>query len=144
MPMKKNSGFTQGAPQAVPFESVEEAWFWFIAAQQARVDGARFIAGQGPVARPCEPLDILKVLDRLHRNRRLIMDHLLVLRHYGRRMLPPDPRRVKEVRAHKLWCEALDRLEQPLQRKGIVSSANRFARENWVDDALVYEGVAAE
>lgn len=78
---------------AVPFDSTEDAWFWFIAAQQAREDGARFVAGAGLYPRPCEPSDILKILDRLYRNRRLLMDHVLVLRHYGRRMLPPDPRR---------------------------------------------------
>ncbi len=80
-----------------PFESVEQAWFWFIQAQQARNDGARIGAGLGLVARPCEPADILKILDRLYRNRRLQMDHLLVLRHYGRRQMPPDPRRTRRA-----------------------------------------------
>ena len=77
-----------------PFSSVEEAWFWFIQAQAARNDGARFAMGQGLVPRPCEPLDILKALDRLYRNRRLTMDHFIVLRHCGRRLMPPDKRRV--------------------------------------------------
>lgn len=103
-----------------PFDSAEQAWFWFIQAQQARNDGARTAAGLGRQARPCEPLDILRVLDRLYRHRRLLMDHMLVLRHYGRRQLAPDPRRVKEIRAAKLWAEALERLEVPLERKGIV------------------------
>lgn len=103
-----------------PFESAEEAWFWFIRAQQAINDGARPAAGRGLVARLCEPVDILRVLDRLYRQRRLVMDHLLVLRHYGRRYLPPDPQRVREVRAHSLWAEALERIEAVLERKGIV------------------------
>lgn len=107
-----------------PFDSVEEAWFWFIAAQGARNDGARFIAGAGLVPRPCEPIDILKTLDRLYRQRRLLRDHLLVLRHYGRRNMPPDSRRIKEARAHHLWVEALERLEAPLQKKGIVRIAH--------------------
>ena len=106
--------------KCVPFESAEEAWFWFIAAQQARNDGARFVSGLGLVSRPCEPVDILKILDRLHRQRRLLMDHLLVLRHYGRRTMAPDPRRVKEARAYDLWTEALERLGYALQKKGIV------------------------
>lgn len=105
---------------ATPFDSVEEAWFWFIQAQAARNDGARITAGQGAVARPCEPIDILKVLDGLYRQRRVLMDHLLVLRHYGRRMMAPDPHRVKELRAHTLWREALERLHPVLARKGIV------------------------
>ena len=81
------------------FDSAEEAWFWFIQAQQARNDGARFTAGNGLIPRPCEPIDILRVLDRLYRHRRLTMEHLLVMRHYGRRQMPPDPRRIKEGRA---------------------------------------------
>ena len=60
---KYNDGF--GAERTVPFDNVEEAWFWFIAAQAARNDGARFVAGAGLQIRPCEPIDILKVLDGL-------------------------------------------------------------------------------
>lgn len=106
--------------ERTPFDSTEEAWFWFIEAQKAREDGARFSFGQGLVARPCEPLDILNILNNLYRTRRLLMDHLRVLRHYGDRQMPPDPRRHKEMRAHDLWCEALDRLEPILVRKKIV------------------------
>lgn len=105
---------------AEPFISAEEAWFWFIQSQSARNDGARFASGIGKTPRPCEPIDILKILDHLCRQRRLFRDHLLVLRHYGRRLMAPDPRRIKEARAHGLWCEALDRLESAFVRKGIV------------------------
>ena len=108
--------------KTVPFASAEEAWFWFIQAQAARNDGARFSMGLGLIPRPCEPIDILKILDRLHRNRRLLMDHLLVLRHYGQRLIPPDPDRVKEARAHTLWTEALERLGEVLVSKGIVTT----------------------
>jgi hypothetical protein len=104
----------------VPFDSAQDAWFWFIQAQAARNDGARFVSGLGQIARPCEPIDILKVLDHLCRHRRLMRDHLLVLRHYGRRQMAPDPRRIKEARSHNLWVEALERLEAALIRKGIV------------------------
>jgi hypothetical protein len=110
----------QSAAGIVPFESAEEAWFWFINAQQARQDGARYSAGQGTVPRPCEPVDILRILDRLYRQRRLLRDHLMVLRYYGRRRMPPDSRRVREIRAHKIWSEALARLESALIGKGIV------------------------
>jgi hypothetical protein len=106
--------------EAVPFATMEEAWFWFIQAQQARNDGARFTMGLGRVPRPCEPLDILKIMDRLYRHRRLLMDHLKVLRHYGQRLMPPDRNRVKEMRAHKLWVEALARMEPIFIRKGIL------------------------
>jgi hypothetical protein len=132
----------QGATEIFPFETVEEAWFWFIAAQEARTDGARFTAGLGLLPRPCEPLDILKVVDRLYRHRRLLRDHILVLRHYGRRRLPPDKHRVKELRAHTLWHEALERIGEVLENKGIVRPA--FARIfQWHQEALEF-AVAAE
>lgn len=124
------------AAAAQPFEDAEAAWFWFIQAQQARIDGARVVAGQSLVGRPCEPLDILKVLDRLYRSRLLLMEHMLVLRHYGRRMMAPDPRRVKEARAHILWREAMDRMSDVLTSKGIVRPPRN---EQWFLDATVYE-----
>lgn len=124
--------------EAVPFRDAEEAWFWFIAAQAARNDGARFVAGQSLYPRPCEPIDILKVLDGLYRQRRLVRDHLLVLRHYGRRHLPPDNRRAKEVRAFQLWHEALERIGAVLEKKGIVEAA-RQPHPHWAQEALLYE-----
>lgn len=137
----------------VPFRDAEEAWFWFVAAQAAKADGARFSAGTALYPRPCEPLDILKVLDRLYRTRRLIRDHLLVLRHYGRRHLPPDPYRKKEMRAYQLWHEALERIGVVLMRKGIIETP-REVNENWAREAIIYEntntnmqfeeGIAAE
>ena len=110
-----------------PFDSVEQAWFWFIQAQQARIDGARMAEGLGLIPRPCQPIDILQTLDRLYRQRDVTMDHLLVLRHYGRRMLPPDPRRPKEIRAWRLWTEAFSRLSPVLEKKGIVKPSGIFA-----------------
>lgn len=147
----KAASYTASEGVPVPFENVEELWFWFIVAQQARNEGARYVAGAGMVRRPCEPVDILKILDGLYRQRRLLRDHLLVLRHYGRRNMPPDPRRVKEKRAHVLWHEALERLSPILERKGIISKP-----KSWVEQYMppfagndqftlfTAEGVAAE
>ena len=122
---------------------MEEAWFWFIEAQGARNDGARLASGLALVPRPCQPIDILKIMEGLRRQRRLLMEHLLVLRHYGKRKMPPDPRRTKELRAHKLWIEALERMEPVLVRKGIVrgkmltlSCPNKF----WAHGAIVHDG----
>lgn len=105
-----------------PFTSAEEAWFWFIQNQMAREDGARIAAGLSLVVRPCEPVDIYKIMERLYRGRRLLMDHILVLRHYGRRLMSPDPRRIKEIKAHGLWVEALSRMEEVMIGKGIVEA----------------------
>ncbi len=138
----KDNGFNVAngfATHTTPFDNVEEAWFWFIAAQSARNDGARIVAGAGGEMRPCEPVDILKVLVKLYRNRMLLREHFLVLRHYGRRNMPPDINRVKEKRSFYLWREAMEKLEAPLQRKGIVRSQNWVAR--YYPD---YEGIAAE
>jgi len=112
------------------FDSVEDVWFWFITAQQAKNDGARYVSGAGVVCRPCEPVDILKIMDSLYRKRRLLRDHLLVLRHYGRRHLAPDPRRVKEKRAAHLWREAFDRMRPVLEGKGIIT------KKSWVNDYM--------
>ena len=127
----------------VLFTDAEEAWFWFMSAQAARNDGARFVAGQSLYPRPCEPIDILKVLDRLHRQRRLERDHLMVLRHYGHRSLPPDPTRSKEIRAYHLWNEALDRIGAVLEKKGIIAS-QRQPHENWHEEAFIFQAHAME
>lgn len=129
-----------GQSKTVPFESAEEAWFWFIQAQAARNEGARFASGLGKVLRPCEPVDILNILDRLYRQRRLLRDHLLVLRHYGRRLMPPDSKRVKEARASDIWREALERLEPPLTRKGIVRVMTLVPNPGWHKNHKVYQG----
>ena len=133
---KRNDGF--GLRGTQPFIDAEEAWFWFIAAQEARNDGARFVAGQSVYNRPCEPLDILKILDRLYRQRRLLKDHLLVLRHYGRRHMAPEPHRIKEARSYKLWCEALERMSPILEKKGIIEP-QRPASENCNHEETFFE-----
>lgn len=125
----------------IPFENVTEAWFWFILAQQARNEGARFTAGMSPTPRPCEPTDILKILDGLYRHRRLLREHLLVLRHYGRRQMAPDPKRPKEILADKLWREALERLEPILIRKQIVKEKKiaPAPSRSWAVEATLYQ-----
>jgi hypothetical protein len=105
---------------SVPFASTEEAWFWFVQAQEARSSGARIVAGRGTVPRPCEPLDMMREVDRLYRQRKLIRDHLHVLVHYGRRLMAPNPERRLEIRASSLWREALAFLDPVLREKGIV------------------------
>ncbi|WP_029009097.1 hypothetical protein [Azospirillum halopraeferens] len=107
----------------VPFGSAEEAWFWSVQAHDAKAEGARVVAGRGLVARPCEPDDVLRTVDRLYRQRRLVRDHLHVLVHYGRRLMAPDPARRLEQRASTLWREAFACLSPVLRDKGIVQDA---------------------
>lgn len=113
----------------VPFDSAQEAWFWYVQAEKARHEGARFVKGLSVHPRPCEPADIYRVIDRLYRNRRLLRDHLTVLRHYGIRLMAPEYHRVKEARAYMLWHEALGRIEEVLVGKGIVRTHLKLAAE---------------
>lgn len=102
------------------FESAEEAWFWFMQAHQARKDGANIRANNGNIIRPCDPDDVLKILDRLYRHRQLDMNHFRVLRHYGERMMAPEPDRPREYTAYRLWTEAMNLMGDIMVRKNIV------------------------
>jgi hypothetical protein len=104
-----------------PFKSADEAWFWTMAALTARRDGARIVSGAGLVARPCEPDDVIKCLDRLYRQRRIDLQHARILRIWGERQQAPDPRQLREKTDSRLWREAMARLEWPLRVKGIVA-----------------------
>lgn len=129
-----------------PFETAEEAWFWFMAAHAAKNDGARIVAGQGLVKRPCEPGDIFQALNRLYRQRRLQMDHVRILKHYGERFMAPDPGRPRELRALIFWQQAMERLGEALEAKGIVKKAAWFnpkAAANWIEEMRVYERMEA-
>ncbi len=106
-----------------PFSSAEEAWFWTMAALTARRDGARIVAGKGLAPRPCEPDDVIKCLDRLYRQRRIELAHARIMRIWGERGVAPDPRHAQERGDHRLWREAMNRLEWPLRVKGIVVGA---------------------
>ena len=56
----------------------------------ARREGARFTANQGRVARPCEPDDVVKCLDKLYRQRRIDLVHARILRRWGERQAAPN------------------------------------------------------
>lgn len=109
--------------KAEPFHTVEEAWFWTMAALIARRDGARIVAGAGNKVRPCEPDDVVKCLDRLYRQRRIDLQHARILRLWGERGTAPDPRQPREQGDWRLWREAMQRLEWPLRVKGIVAGS---------------------
>ncbi len=104
----------------IPFDSVEDAWFWFMAAQMARADGAVLKSKMSKIPRPCEPVDIFQIVNRLYRGRLLVRDHVMVMAHYGRRGSAPDDRRPAERRARFLWQEAMKRLGSRLRARGIV------------------------
>ena len=107
-------------PRVQPFGSAEEAWLWTMAALSARREGARYTAGKGLLRRPCDPDDVVKCLDALYRQRRIDLAHARALRIWGERQMAPSVVVVAERNDHRLWAEALDRLEWPLRVKGIV------------------------
>jgi hypothetical protein len=107
-------------PRTQPFESAEHAWLWTMAALIARREGARYTANKGAVVRPCDPDDVVKCLDGLFRQRRIDLIHARILRIWGERQIAPSAVIAVEANDHRLWCEALARLEWPLRVKGIV------------------------
>ena len=111
---------SQSAHRTEPFATTEHAWLWTMAALIARREGARYTANKGAVTRPCDPDDIVKCLDALYRQRRIDLAHARILRIWGERQLPPSPNVLAEKNDHRLWVEALERLEWPLRVKGIV------------------------
>ncbi len=111
--------------RAQPFASAEEAWFWTMMALTARREGARLSAGRGEFVRPCEPDDVIKCLDRLYRQRRIELSHARIMRIWGERNCAPNPRMPGERGDHRLWEEAMERLDYPLRAKGIVAGPPR-------------------
>jgi hypothetical protein len=110
-------GARPAGPQ--PFASAEAAWFWTMQMLAARRDGAGARFGTGGI-RPCEPDDVVQVLDRLYRQRRIDLAHARILRIYGERGTRPNEAVASERADARLWCQALDRMERPLRDKGIV------------------------
>lgn len=102
------------------FENAQEVWFWFMKSLEARADGAYCMRSNGDVVRPCEPNDIYTIINRLHRTRRLLIDHLRVLAHYGRRGFAPSLDRQKEQKSYYLWQEAFDVLEDVFSFKKLL------------------------
>jgi hypothetical protein len=115
---------------ARPFASAEDAWIWTMAALMARRDGAGPVIGFDAVARPCEPDDVVKCLDRLYRHRRIDLAHVRILRIWGERQRAPDPARALQRGDARLWREALGRLAWPLMRRGIITEATMFGTDD--------------
>ena len=138
MAQEKQQEMQRNSENITRFTTAQDAWFWFIDAQTAKEAGVYMKSASGFYNRPCEPVDILVILDRLYRKRQLLRDHVLVLRHYGKRKMPPDSRRIKEQRAAMLWDEAMDILEEALIAKAIVEPPCLNA---WHTDADTLSGI---
>lgn len=120
-----------------PFIDAEEAWFWFMACEKAKADGAKIERGHDNPVRSCLPTDIYVVVTRLRQQGILQAYHMIVLKAFGLRMMPPDPtvfgrngggEKRDERQASKWWNEAMDIIEVELRKKGIVEQRNNVTR----------------
>jgi hypothetical protein len=106
------------ATNSQPFSTADEVWFWTMAELLARKEGRMH---RHATTRPCEPDDIVRLLDRLVHRRRIDLAHVRLLRIWGERQCAPNPVLAIERGDWRLWRETLDRLEWPLRVKGIVA-----------------------
>ncbi len=103
-----------------PFASAEQAWFWFVRCQTARIWCARGVADAGGVVRPCDPDDVYNAVMRLKQGGALTDRHLQVIEYYGLVERLPDPRDLREQPKHDLWCATMAALEPELIARDIV------------------------
>jgi hypothetical protein len=113
----KHAGAARSGSFSSPFATVDEAWFWTVAALTARREGAGH--GGARCKRPCDPDDVMRCLDRLYRDRRIDVAHARVLRTWGERQIRPGCTG-KDAGDMMLWQQAMDRLRPVLRQKGIV------------------------
>ena len=102
-----------------PFGSAAEAWIWCMGKLVAQREGAR----RQHDDRPCEPDDIVKVLDHLYRQRKITLEHARILRIWGERGKEPSPTVPQERGDYRLWSEAMGLLELPLLVNGIIKGS---------------------
>lgn len=105
--------------EVCPFDSAEEAWFWYCRCEQNR--DVRPCRSDSTLSRPCETSDIFIALKKLFKVGVLRSVHLKVLSHYGYAQVPPHPHFGDSPKICSLWREALDFLGISLKKKGIVA-----------------------
>ena len=104
--------------KTTPFQSSEEAWFWYCLCEQLGSERGR--GGESKTARPCESSDILIAVKRLFQAGVLNSAHIRILQKYGFEQAPPHVNFGATERICRLWREAMDFLDSLLRRKGIV------------------------
>ena len=106
--------------ETTPFESAEEAWFWYCLCEQlGKHAGGR---APGKVGRPCETSDIYIAVKKLLEKGVLSPSHVKVLSKYGFCQVPPHAHFGDSLKICELWKEALAFLEVLLKKKGIVTT----------------------
>ncbi len=99
---------------ALPFFTVEKAWFWAIAVDSLKQAPKSRVPHWAKVERPCDYTDILREVGRLG----LSAKEREVLRRYGQSGRVPTSDDHPEDQ--RMWDAAMDRLRTALTRKGIV------------------------
>lgn len=108
--------FFDPMPGTTPFADAEAAWFWCVETSDAIHNGARLRAGMGSTPRPCEAVDIQKIVIRLNREQILNDRHIAALVRYGQRQTRPN--RMPDTH---IWQQAMNHMTPILQRKGIIA-----------------------
>jgi hypothetical protein len=102
------------------FRSAEEAWFWFVTSWEAKRAGAAQRANQSLFPRPCAPLDIQRLVMRLHKTGKITAPQLRVMITYGTQHLAPDATRPAEAVDAYLWRGAMNTLTRTLQSRDLM------------------------
>lgn len=85
------------------------------------IDTAKALHAEGnSLPTKSEAAEILRVLDRLYRQRRIDLAHARILRIYGLKGTPPCADNMTEIGDARLWREAIEALTFPLRCKGLV------------------------
>lgn len=103
-----------------PFQSAEEAWFWFMRSEKARAERAKADHTKSVFDRPCDPDDLFRWIKQLHGSGDLTSAHLLVMGQYGFLDRHPDREVEGEVIDFIVWTDAFDTLEPTLLEKGVI------------------------
>lgn len=115
--MRKGPHVSPLAIDAEPFDSAESAIAWAWALKVNPSSGAfshRFVPLEKSIPRPCEPEDVLIVLDRVIRQYRLDHEEIGLIRSLG--WMGPTA----GLSQHPKWPLLRERLTFHLQDKGIV------------------------
>ena len=104
--------------ETTPFESSEEAWFWYCLCESLGHEKCHNDSNK--IVRPCESSDIAIAVKRLARSGILQPEHLKVLAKYGYAQIPPHEHFGDTPRICHLWQEGLKFLGQLLKQKGII------------------------
>lgn len=107
----------------IPFDDAESAWFWCVRISDAIHSGARSTrdatpSAWGSASRPCEAVDIQKIVLRMAQQKILTERHIHVLTRYGKNHARP----AGNSPAYHYWQQAMNHLTPVLQRKGIITS----------------------